>query len=54
MPGGTGGTGGPDGGIPGMLGTEFGTGTAMTGGGMTAVVVGATAAAGVGGASANS
>lgn len=55
MPGGTGGIGRPDGGILGALGTEPGTGTAMTAGGMT-VAAGASvaAAAGAGGASANS
>lgn len=53
MPGGTGGIGGPDGGI-GILGTAFGNGTAMTGGCITGGAVGATATAGVGGASANS
>ena len=55
MPGGTGGIGGPDTGIGGILGTALGTGTVITGGGITAGGAGGTAAAtGVGGASANS
>lgn len=55
MPGGTGGIGGPDGGILGPVGIEFGTGTAMTVGGMTAAAgASVVAATGAGGASANS